>query len=379
MEDAAHMRAALALARRGTGSTWPNPEVGCVLVKDGRVVGRAVTAPGGRPHAETLALAMAGAAARGATAYVTLEPCCHHGRTAPCTEALIGAGVARVVLGARDPDARVNGGGVAALRAAGVTVEEGVLRVEAEGVTAGFRCRVQHGRPLVTLKLASTLDGRIATRSGESRWITGEPARRAAHGLRGRHDAVLVGVGTVLADNPELTCRLPGYRRAPLVRIVADSDLRTPLDAKVVATAGECPTWLLIRQAVDAERQRAFIERGVTLIEVADGDAAENPSPPQWGGEGQRHIAVVQAARELGALGLTRVLVEGGSGIAAALLGAGLVDRVAWFHAPAVMGGDGWPAAAAFGVAELAAMPRFVPTRVTTLGGDLLTELVRAS
>lgn len=372
------MRAALALARRGTGNVWPNPEVGCVLVRSGRVVGRGVTAPGGRPHAETVALAMAGAAARGATAYVTLEPCCHHGRTAPCTDALIGAGVARVVVGARDPDPRVNGGGIAALRTAGVAVEEGVLRAEAEEVTAGFRCRVQHGRPLVTLKLATTLDGRIATRAGESRWITGEPARRVAHGLRGRHDAVLVGAGTVLADDPELTCRLPGYRKVPLVRIVADSGLRTPLDAKAVATVRENPTWILTRCGADPGRQRAFAERGVKLIEV--GEMEENSSPAQWGGEGEggRSLAFADALQELGARGLTRVLVEGGARVAASLLRAGLVDRIAWFHAPAVMGGDGWPAAAPFGVSELAAMPRFVPVRVTPLGADVLTELTRA-
>jgi diaminohydroxyphosphoribosylaminopyrimidine deaminase/5-amino-6-(5-phosphoribosylamino)uracil reductase len=401
MDDAAHMRAALALARRGTGNTWPNPEVGCVLVKDSRVVGRGVTAPGGRPHAETLALAMAGEATRGSTAYVTLEPCCHHGRTAPCTEALIGAGVARVVVGARDPDPRVNGGGIAALRAAGVAVDEDVLRAEAEEVVGGFRCRVQHGRPLVTLKLASTLDGRIATRSGESRWITGELARRAGHGLRGRHDAVLVGVGTVLADDPELTCRLPGYRRAPLVRIVADSDLRTPFEAKVMATAGEIPIWFLIRQGADAKLRRAFTERGVELIEVPDsGDTivsssppqgverlgevggaeacpiSPRPSPPQWGGEGEG-TDIGGALRALGERGLTRVLVEGGAQIAASLLRAGLVDRIAWFHAPAVIGGDGWPAAAPFGVAGLAAMTRFVPVRITQLGADVLTELRR--
>src|SRR5579871_6384929 len=174
--DIAHMRAALSLARRGLGNAWPNPSVGCVIVRDGRVVGRAVTAPGGRPHAETAALAVAGEQARGATVYVTLEPCCHWGRTPPCTDALIAAGVARVVIAARDCDPRVNGEGAARLRAAGIAVEEGVLASEAEEIAAGFFARVGRGRPLVTVKLASTLDGRIATRTGESRWITGEPA-----------------------------------------------------------------------------------------------------------------------------------------------------------------------------------------------------------
>src|SRR5580692_5156169 len=254
-EDAAHMRSALALARRGVGNTWPNPSVGCVVVKHGRVIGRAVTAPGGRPHAEPAALDIAGVAARGGTVYVTLEPCCHWGRTPPCTDALISAGVARVVIATRDPDPRVDGAGIARLRAAGIEVAEGVQQEEADEVAAGFRTRVREGRPLVTLKLASTLDGRIATRSGESRWITGEPARRAAHALRGRSDAVMVGVGTVMADDPELTCRIPGYRPNPVVRIVADSRLRTPLTATLVATASRNPTWMLIREGTDPERR----------------------------------------------------------------------------------------------------------------------------
>src|ERR1700722_8357081 len=173
-EDIAHMRSALALARRGVGNTWPNPSVGCVVVKDGRVIARAVTAPGGRPHAESAALDFAGKAVSGSTVFVTLEPCCHWGRTPPCTDALISARVARVVIATRDPDPRVDGAGIARLRAAGIVVEEGVLQDAADEVAAGFRTRVLQGRPLVTLKLASTLDGRIATRSGESRWITGQ-------------------------------------------------------------------------------------------------------------------------------------------------------------------------------------------------------------
>ncbi len=357
-EDSAHMRAALALAGRGLGLTWPNPSVGCVVVKDGRVVGRAVTAPGGRPHAEPAALAMAGAAARGATVYVTLEPCCHWGRTPPCTEALIAAGVARVVIGARDPDPRVDGAGLAQLRAAGIAVTEGVLAAEADAMLAGFASRIRRGRPLVTLKLASTLDGRIATRSGESRWITGPAARRAAHALRGRHDAVLVGAGTVAADDPDLTCRLPGFRPTPVVRIVADSHLRTALTARVVATARDTPTWFLLREDADSGRRRAFAAAGVTLIET----------PPAATG-----VDLTRGIAHLGAAGLTRLLVEGGGQLAAALLRERLVDRIAWFHAPAVMGGDGWPAVAAFGVDGLDRMPQFVRRSTTPLGPDLLS------
>ena len=358
------MRAALSLARRGLGNCWPNPSVGCVVVKDGRVVGRAVTAPGGRPHAEPVALAMAGAAALGATAYVTLEPCCHHGRTPPCTDALIGAGVARVVVAARDCDPRVDGEGVRRLRAAGIDVTEGLLREEAEEVNAGFFSRVRHGRPLVTLKLASTLDGRIATRAGESRWITGDAARRATHALRGRHDAVMVGVGTALADDPDLTCRIPDFKPVPTVRIVADSHLRTSLTAKLVATARESPTWIFAAHTADAERRDALRDLGVEVIGVAGSPAG---------------VDLVETLAGMAKLGITRVLVEGGAQLAAALLRADLVDRIAWFHAPSVMGGDGWPAAQAFGVQALASMPRFVRQAATPVGEDMLTELRRAA
>jgi diaminohydroxyphosphoribosylaminopyrimidine deaminase/5-amino-6-(5-phosphoribosylamino)uracil reductase len=364
MDDLSHMRAALALARRGLGNAWPNPSVGCVVVRDGRVVGRAVTAPGGRPHAEPLALAMAGAAARGATVYVTLEPCCHHGRTPPCTDALIAAGVARVVIAVRDPDPRVNGAGIDRLRAAGIAAEEGLLGTEAEELNAGFFSRVRCGRPLVTLKLASTLDGRIATRSGESRWITGEPARRMAHALRGRHDAVMVGVGTVLTDDPDLTCRIPGYQPAGPVRVVADSHLRTRLTCRLVASAKQVPTWLIARDSADAGRRRALEAAGAEVITVAAGTLG---------------VELEAALAALGGRGITRVLVEGGAQLAAALLRADLVDRIAWFHAPTVMGADGWPAAQAFGTDRLAAMPRFVRASATELGEDMLTELRRAA
>jgi diaminohydroxyphosphoribosylaminopyrimidine deaminase/5-amino-6-(5-phosphoribosylamino)uracil reductase len=363
-DDLSHMRAALSLACRGLGNAWPNPSVGCVVVKDGRVAGRAVTAPGGRPHAETAALAMAGDAARGATVYVTLEPCCHWGRTPPCTDALIAAGVARVVVAARDCDPRVNGEGLSRLRDAGIVVDEGLLAAEGQEIAAGFFTRVRLGRPLVTLKLASTLDGRIATRTGESRWITGEPARRMAHALRGRNDAVMVGVGTVLTDDPDLTCRVPGYKPVPMIRVVADSHLRTPLTARLVATALETPTWIVCRDGADPARRAALGAAGVEVIDVAPSDLG---------------IGLLPALRALAARGMTRVLVEGGAQLAAALLREDLVDRLAWFHAPTIMGGDGWPAAQAFGIRDLANMPRFVRAATRPLGEDMLTELRRAA
>ena len=364
MIDPSHMRAALALARRGLGTTWPNPSVGCVVVRDGRVVGRGVTAPGGRPHAETQALAMAGQAARGADCYVTLEPCNHSGQTPPCTDALIAAGVARVIVAGTDPDSRVNGTGIARLRAAGIEVITGVLAAEADALQAGFLHRIRHGRPLVTLKLATTLDGRIATRAGESQWITGPAARELAQAMRGQHDAVLAGVGTVAADNPQLTCRIPGYRERPVVRVVVDSHLRTSLTARLVATASTDPTWIIHRGGVPTERLQAFTHAGVRLFDVPGGE---------------RGVDLAAGLEALGAAGLTRLLVEGGAQVAAGLLRDGLVDRIAWFHAPTLVGGDGWPAAQAFGVTDLAGMPRFVRTASRTVGDDMLTEFARAA
>ena len=361
-DDLPHMRAALALARRGLGTTWPNPSVGCVIVRDGRVVGRGFTQPGGRPHAEPVALAMAGDQAKGATAYVTLEPCCHWGRSPPCTDALIAAGVARVVAATADPDDRVNGQGLDRLEAAGIAVESGLLEAEARDILIGFSTRVALGRPMVTLKLASTLDGRIATHSGESQWITGTPARRLGHAMRGRHDAVMVGVGTVLADNPDLTCRIPGFRPTPNVRVIADSHLRTPLTSRLMATAAQVPTWFLMREGTNLAREDAFTGIGAKLLKIPGGSAGVN---------------IEAAMRALGEAGLTRVLVEGGGQLAAALLRADLVDRIAWFHAPSVMGGDGWPAVQAFGVERLQAMPRFRRDCETVIGDDMLSEYTR--
>ena len=398
-DDRAHMRAALALAARGLGVTWPNPSVGCVIVADGAVVGRGVTAPGGRPHAEAVALAAAGERARGATAYVTLEPCSHWGQTPPCADALVAAGIARVVVALGDPDLRVDGAGLARLRAAGVAVQTGVLEAEAAALQLGFLSVRRLGRPMLTLKLASTLDGRIATAAGESRWITGAAARLAAHRMRGEHDAVLVGIGTALADDPELTCRIPGFRARPLVRVVADGRLRLPVASRLVATAGASPTWVLHRAGAEPSRRRALEAAGVRLIAVghgegaADGAGSDNAGDRSWtggrdrgapgadvpaGDDGAaRGVDLAQALRALARAGLTRVFAEGGAGLAASLLRADLVDRLAWFHAPGVMGADGLPAAEAMGVGVLAAMPRFVREAVVALGPDVLTQLVR--
>jgi diaminohydroxyphosphoribosylaminopyrimidine deaminase/5-amino-6-(5-phosphoribosylamino)uracil reductase len=357
--DAIFMQTAIALSRRGLGTTWPNPSVGCVIVRDGITVGQGFTQPGGRPHAETEALAMAGEAARGATAYVTLEPCSHHGQTPPCADALIAAGVSRVVVAATDPDPRVSGSGLARLRDVGIEVVEGVQSEAAADVLGGFFSRIHRGRPAVTLKLASTLDGRIATHGGESQWITATPARKAAHAMRGRHDAVLVGVGTVLSDDPDLTCRIAGYTPRQPVRLVMDTHLRTPLTCRLVATAGETPVWILHGPGADADRVTAMTEAGVRCIGVPLGGAGVGPEA---------------AMAALGAAGLTHILAEGGASIAASLLRANLVDRLAWFQAAAVMGGDGLPAVQALGTAALSELRRFRRVAESAAGADLLQE-----
>lgn len=357
LTDDAFMRVAIGLARRGHGNVWPNPSVGCVIVQDGAIVGRGWTQPGGRPHAETEALHRAGSKAKGATAYVTLEPCAHHGQTPPCANALIDAGVSRVVIGALDPDPRVDGGGIDKLRAAGIEVATDVCAAGAEAVAAGFLTRIRKGRPLVTIKAATTLDGRIATASGKSKWITGEMSRAMGHGLRARHDAILVGGQTAIIDDPSLTCRLPGLANASPVRIVVDGRQQLPLTHTLVATARETPTWLLTRKDGDKARRAAFEEAGVELIDVAVGDSGE--------------MDMEAAMNALGDKGITRLLVEGGGRIISALLREDLVDRLVWFRAPMMIGGDGIPVAAGFGLDNLDEAPKFVKVSSRTAGEDL--------
>jgi len=356
--DLAHMQAALALARRGLGLVAPNPAVGCVLVKDGRVVGRGWTQPGGRPHAETEALRRAGAAARGACAYVTLEPCAHHGQTPPCAEALVAAGIVRCVVALEDPDPRVEGGGLAHLRAAGVDVVVGPCVAEAAELNAGYLSQRRQGRPLVTLKLATTLDGRIATKKGASRWITGEAARARAHVLRANHDAVLVGSSTAVLDNPRLDVRLDGLGDTLPVRVVLDGRLRLPLTHDLVGRARQQATWLITREQADRDRVEAYEAAGVEVMTV--------------GTDSDGRLSLQAALTVLGQRGLTRVLVEGGGAVAAGLLRQGLVDRLAWFRASRIIGGDGLPAVAGFGLEDLAEAPAFALTDLARIGNDVL-------
>ena len=355
MTDARYMALALQLGRRGMGRVWPNPAVGCVIVTHGRIVGRGWTQDGGRPHAETVALAQAGEDARGATVYVTLEPCAHHGKTPPCAEALIAAGVARVVVALGDPDGRVAGRGIAMLEQAGIAVETGLLADQARADHAGFLSRITAARPFVTLKLAGTLDGRIATASGESQWITGPEARRAVHMMRARHDAVLVGAGTLRADDPALSVRGLGITRQP-VRIVVSRAVKLPLTSQLAQTARQSPVWICHGAEAD----------------VADWLALGAVSLPCAVRAGQVEPEAMMQA--LASAGITRVFCEGGGMLAASLLGAGLVDDLVVMTAGCAIGAEGTPALAAMGIGRLADAPRFALHDLARLGDDVMTH-----
>lgn len=318
---------ALALAEARHGRTAPNPHVGALVARGDEVVALGHHRRAGEPHAEIEALRAAGERARGATLYCTLEPCNHHGRTPPCTDAILAAGVARVVIGCADPARHGAITGTARLREAGVAVDVGVREAEARALIEDFACLVRSGRPLVVIKAATTLDGRIATRSGDSKWITGEPARRAAHALRDRADAVMVGIGTVLADDPRLDVRhVPG--RDP-IRIVLDTHLRTPPMARLVAHGSERPTWIVHGPEVSAERREKILEAAgsagrLALIEAPLGESGA--------------IDLRWVLAELGRRDVMRLLVEGGGRLHGALIDAGLADRAEIFVAPLVLG-----------------------------------------
>lgn len=317
------MAHALRLAQRGLGNVWPNPAVGCVLVRGGRIVGRGWTQPGGRPHAERMALDAAGEMARGATAYVTLEPCAHHGRTPPCADGLAQAGITRVVSALTDPDPRVSGRGHATLRNAGIEVTEGVMAAEAREQQAGFLSRITRGRPFVTLKLAGSFDGRIATAGGDSQWITGTAARAHVHALRAQHDAVLVGAGTARADRPRLNVR----------------GIATPCQPVRVILGGDIPNL-----------------------------PPEGPDfGPLWHLQGDPTAALAELAQR----GITRVFCEGGGVLASGLLLAGLVDQLIGYSAGVVIGAEGRPGIGALDLSALAQAPRFQLIETRVIGGDL--------
>jgi len=355
--DARFMARALALAAEGLGRTFPNPPVGAVFVRGGRVVGEGFHHRAGAPHAEIEALGAAGGRVRGATLYVTLEPCSHHGRTPPCADALLGLGLRRIVVAMVDPNPRVRGRGIAKLRRAGIRVVVGPGAEEARLLTAGYRSRVLRGRPLVTLKLATTLDGRIAAASGDARWITGPAARRLAHALRDVSDAVLVGAGTVRADDPQLTCRLPGGRD-PVRIVLAGPALRLPARARVLARGGP-PTWVVAPRGAPAARVAALRRRGVEVLLV----------PGRRG-----RVPFGALVRLLGARGLTTLLVEGGGTVAAEALRARAVDRLVLFVAPAILGGDAVAAVGPLGRVRVRDAVRVADLAVAHIGPDLVLE-----
>ncbi len=317
------------LAARGLGRTCPNPTVGCVIVKDGAIVGAARTADGGRPHAEALALTMAGEKARGATAYVTLEPCAHHGQTPPCAEALIAARVARVVVGSIDPDPRVSGQGIAMLQAAGIEVQ---LAQDAPltDLNRGFFRRIRHGLPHTALKLATSLDGCITDAAGRSQWITSPAARSHAHALRATFDCLITGIGTVLADDPQLSVRAPHRPHPGLIRVVCDRRLRLPLPCQLVRTATRQPTWVITTaEAVEQAASHAteLREAGVVVLAV---DA----------------VTPDRVLRALAAAGITRALIEAGSTLSTAFLAENAVETLHWYRAPILLGNAGKSAVA---------------------------------
>ncbi len=321
-DDQRHMARALRLARRGMYTTDPNPNVGCVLVNAaGEVVGEGFHQQAGQPHAEPLAIRAAGDRARGTTAYVTLEPCNHHGRTPPCADALITAGVTRVVAATEDPNPTVSGRGYAKLRAAGIEVEAGVLEAEAIDLNRGYTQRMQHGRPWVRAKLAVSVDGRTALANGQSHWITGDAARADVHHWRARSSAILSGIGTVLADNPRLNARVDTPVVQPL-RVIADSHLRTPADARLLSEPADA---VLLAFVDDRDSRRAELERAGAGFLQLHADAA--------GG-----VALGELLSRLGEQGINEVLVEAGPRLNGALLDAGLIDEIIVYQAPCLMG-----------------------------------------
>jgi diaminohydroxyphosphoribosylaminopyrimidine deaminase/5-amino-6-(5-phosphoribosylamino)uracil reductase len=353
--DERFMREALTLARERVGLTSPNPSVGCVIVRGGAVVGRGATAAGGRPHAETQALAQAGARARQAVAYVSFEPCAHQGKTPPCARALVDAGLARVVVGCLDPYPPVRGRGVEILKRAGIAVAVGVLESECRRLNEGFIARVTRGRPFTVLKLAMSLDGRIAARGGDSRWISSEESRRLVHQWRREADVVMVGAGTVIADNPRLTCRIENGRDP--VRVIIDGRLRSPAEAIVFRQSSSAPTIIATAQSLTSRVKRRY-GPGIEAIAAPSGESG---------------IALRPVMRELARRGWSKVLIEGGAHLAGAALKAGVVDRVAFFVAPRIIG-TGLPAIEGLDARTVRQSIRLENLAARQIGADWLIE-----
>ncbi|BBB99640.1 MULTISPECIES: bifunctional diaminohydroxyphosphoribosylaminopyrimidine deaminase/5-amino-6-(5-phosphoribosylamino)uracil reductase RibD [Bradyrhizobium] len=357
--DLRFMQLALALGRRGLGRTWPNPAVGAVIVKDGVIVGRGWTQAGGRPHAEVEALRRAGDAARGATLYVTLEPCSHFGRSPPCADAVVAAGLARVVSAIEDPNPEVAGQGHAKLRAAGIAVDVGLCAAEAARDHAGHFRRIRDKRPHVILKLAVSADDKIAASGHKPVAISGEAARTRVHLLRAQSDAILVGIGTVKADDPLLTCRLPGMAARSPVRLVLDRALRISGDSRLVHSARETPLWVLTSDMAEAPAAVKLGAAGAQVIRVT-------ASAPQ----GLDLSSVLHALAEKG---ISRLLVEGGSRVANSFVAGGLVDEIWLLRGPDAIGADGVPGLDAMPLDAITQSPAFRLRASETLGEDVLT------
>jgi diaminohydroxyphosphoribosylaminopyrimidine deaminase / 5-amino-6-(5-phosphoribosylamino)uracil reductase len=360
-EDARFMALALALGRRSLGRAWPNPAVGAVIVKDGVIVGRGWTQPGGRPHAETEALDRAGAAAEGATLYVTLEPCSHYGKTPPCADAIIKAGIARVVSALVDPNPEVAGAGHWRLAQAGIVVEVGIGAEEARRAHAGHTRRIEAGRPHVIFKLAVSADGKVARSDRSPTPITGEAARARVHLMRARSDAVLTGIGTIIADDPLLTCRLP--EMSSPVRVVLDGQLRLPLASKLMSTARQVPLWVLASEAAEPMREQALAAQGADVARVATTDG---------------RLELADVLKLLARRGITRVMVEGGPILAAAFLRADLVDEAALFRSPNVIGPEGIDALDGLPLSALTQSPRLKALGSEAIGPDTVETFERA-
>lgn len=362
--DRRFMQLALALGRRGQGRTWPNPAVGAVVVKDGVIVGRGWTQPGGRPHAEPEALRRAGEAARGATLYVTLEPCSHFGKSPPCADAVIAAGIKRVVAAIEDPNPEVAGQGHARLRAAGITVDVGLCAAEAAFDHAGHFRRVRDKRPHVILKLAVSPDGKIGAAGGKPVAITGEAVRERVHLLRAQSDAILVGIGTVLADDPELTCRLPGMAARSPVRVVLDRSLRIPATSKLVRSARETPLWVIGSELAEAASATRLGAAGVQVMRTPPGNGTGLDLP--------------DVLKLLAEKGITRLMVEGGSRVASSFVATDLADEIWLFRGAEAVGADGVDALDALPLSKIAQSQAFKVHASETFGKDNLTVYERA-
>jgi diaminohydroxyphosphoribosylaminopyrimidine deaminase / 5-amino-6-(5-phosphoribosylamino)uracil reductase len=353
------MALALRLARRRLGRTSPNPVVGAVLVKDGRVVGEGYHRAAGEPHAEVEAIRSAGSDARGAELFVTLEPCNHHGRTPPCTAAILEAGIKKVWYGIDDPNPVVRGGGAQTLRAAGVEVVGHVMESRCRRINEVYLTNVTFQRPFVYLKLAMSLDGRIATRTGHSQWITSDESRRKVHRLRDRVSAIMVGVGTILADNPSLTTRLPEGRGHDALRIVADSGLRTPPDATIFTSSSAAGVIIASRDDPPADRKTKLEKRGAKIVRTS----------------GRDRVDLNDLFARLYRSGVTSVLIEGGAGLAWGALEARAVDRCLFFYAPVIIGGSEAPGGVGgIGVSRLDEAPRLGDMQVSRVGPDILVN-----